>query len=189
MKATALVFLIVVLFGCAGAPPQPEYYLLRGDGGEASRKLAPSRHFAMGQVRLAPYVDQPGIVMQIGEDEIRTANQHLWAEPMQGALQRLIGVEVSRALGEDVFPVTNADGRRAFDVTIDQMHGTLQGEARLVAYWSVRAGHEPLASYRFSETQPLSADGYPALVSALRQLLVSLSGEIADSLLRQQEGP
>ncbi len=189
MKTTALVLLSLVLLGCASAPPQPEYYLLRGGEGEPGRKLAPSQRFAMGQVRLAPYVDQPGIVVQVGDGEIRTANQHLWAEPMHGAMQRLIGVEVSRALGEDIFPVTSSHGKRAFDVTIDQMHGTLEGEAQLVAYWSVRTGDELLASYRFSEAQPLSADGYPALVSALRQLLVRLCGEIADSLRAQVSSP
>ena len=89
---------------------------------------------------------------------------------------------MSAAVGEDIFPEELSEGDLVFDVRIDQLHGTADGEARLVAYWIVQRKDEILASYQFSETTPLRADGYGALARAQKALLSDLSKRIATSL-------
>ncbi len=181
MRSTILLCL-ALLAACGGTPVQTEYYLLRSDVEQQSRDLSPSRKYAMGRIVIAPYIDQPGIVLETASGEIRPAMHHQWAEPMKEGLRQFLRVEISDAVGEDIFPVEYSEGDLAFDVRIDQLHGTADGEARLVAYWVVLRDRDILASYQFSETEPLRTDGYAALARAEKALLRRLSKQIAESL-------
>jgi uncharacterized lipoprotein YmbA len=72
------------------------------------------------------------------------------------------------------------------DVRIDEWHGALTGEARIVAEWmllDVTAG-KILLTRRFERTGALTADGYEALVSEQTRLLDSLAADIAANLPR-----
>jgi uncharacterized lipoprotein YmbA len=69
------------------------------------------------------------------------------------------------------------------DIRIDQLHGTYDGQAKLVAYWWLRRGNEVVSAYQFSEQRQLSADGYAALVSAQQALLSQLASEISATLV------
>jgi uncharacterized lipoprotein YmbA len=60
----------------------------------------------------------------------------------------------------------------------------VDGSARRVANWVVIDAtiHTVPAEYSFSETEPLSADGYDALVRAEKKLLSRLADPIAATL-------
>lgn len=182
MRTITLFAIAWLLAACGGTPVQTQYYLLRSDIEQSSRDLRPSKEFAMGRLIIAAYIDQPGIVLETRAGEIRPAAHHQWAEPMSEGLEQFLRVEVSRAVGEDVFPEAYSDGKFAFDVRVDQLHGTDDGDALLVAYWWIRRGSEVITSHQFSETAPLSSDGYGALANAQKALLSGLAGRIASSL-------
>ncbi len=182
MRITAILLGIALLAACSGTPTQTQYYLLRTDAPGSTRDLSPSKEFAVGRVTVAPYIDQAGLILEVGGGEIHPARYHQWAEPMPEALRHLLRVEVSRALDMDLFPSEISEADTFFDVRIDQLHGTANGEAVLVAYWGVRREGELIETYQFSERRALPADGYAALANAFEDLLVDLSGEIADSL-------
>ena len=187
MKKTLLSLLAaVVLAGCAGTPPQTTYYVLRADPPAENRQLNPSRRFAMAGVQVAAYIDQPGVVMEDVPGEVRPARFHQWAEPLSEALRNFLLVEVSRELGEDVFPASVSNAATTFGVRIGELHGNAAGEATLTAYWWIRRGGEVLASYEFHQKRPLAADGYLALTRAQRALLSELSEQIAASLLANE---
>lgn len=175
---TAAAFLVA----CSGTPVQTQYYLLRSDIEQHSRDLEPSKTFAMGRIVIAPYIEQPGIVLETANGEVRPAMHHQWAEPMQQGLQQFLRIEVSAAVGEDIFPSELSEGDLLFEVRIDQLHGTAEGDARLVAYWLITRKGEILSSYQFSESAPLQADGYAALAKAQKGLLSDLAKQIAESL-------
>ena len=182
---TVILLASMVLVACSGTPVQTEYYLLRSDLEQRSRELAPSANFAMGRIIIAPYIEQPGIVLETGRGEVRPALHHQWAEPMRQGLQQFLRVEVSDAVGEDIFPVEYSEGELIFDVRIDQLHGTADGDALLVAYWWIRKDREIVSSHQFSERQALSSDGYGALANAEKVLLGELAGKIAGTLKAQ----
>ncbi len=181
MRVLALASL-GLLMACAGAPVQTQYYLLRSDVEQQSRGLMPSSTFAMGRIIVAPYIDQPGMVLETAAGEIRPAMHHQWAEPLKEGLQQFLQVEVSAAVGEDVFPVDYSEGDLIFDVRIDQLHGSAQGEAVLVAYWWLRREREITETFQFSERESLRADGYAELARAEKKLLKRLARRIGDSL-------
>ena len=182
MTRTIILLASLVLVACSGTPVPTQYYLLRSDLEQRSRDLAPSKHFAMGRIVIAPYIEQPGMVLETARGEVRPALHNQWAEPMRQGLQQFLRVEISDAVGEDIFPVEYSEGDLVFDVRIDQLHGTADGEALLVAYWMIRKGRPPVSSHQFAESRPLRADGYGALADAQKGLLSDLSDRIAESL-------
>ena len=70
------------------------------------------------------------------------------------------------------------------DIRIDEWHGYLDGEARILATWVLIdvARDKVLSRHRFEQTGALKADGYDALVAAQADLLEALATAIAASL-------
>lgn len=188
MVSLPALLLGLLLAGCSSTPAEQHYYLLRGETPSKTRDLQPSSRFAMGQLVVAPYVDQSGLILEVGPGKIRPARNHQWAEPMAGALRNLMLLEVSRAVGADVFPEAMSDAPLTFNVRIDQLHGTMGGDALLVAYWWIDSAGEELTTYQFSETRALAQDGYPALADAQKALLKELAERIGESLLAADAG-
>ncbi|MEZ5501487.1 MAG: ABC-type transport auxiliary lipoprotein family protein [Halioglobus sp.] len=181
MKYTSLLF-VVILAGCAGQVTEPSYYLLRSSEATQSGKLATSKEFSLGTVEIAAYLDQPGLVMETTQGQMRPANQNLWAEPIYDGVRNYLATEIAGAYGQELLPVALAQHTTEVDIRIDQLHGTNDGRAQLVAYWSLVRNNEVLSLNRFADTRALQASGYAALVDAEKALLADLAKQIAASL-------
>jgi uncharacterized lipoprotein YmbA len=181
---TLLILALSLLTACASAPPQYTTYLLRADHHNDSRQLNVKANTYIGGLTIAAYIDQPGLVLAQGDGEIHKAKYHQWAEPLRDSVRNFISSSVSAELDFDVLPYKPA-GKPAqrIDITINQLHGDASGNAVLLAYWSV-TGPDGTASYQFSASAALQADGYGALVAAEKQLLQQLASAIADYFKR-----
>lgn len=179
----ATVALVLLLCGCGTTSIEPSYYLMRPQQDLPSGALTASRAFALGEVSIATYLDQPGLVIETADGTLRPARQHLWAEPAHDSIRNLLAVEISLAKGEDLLPDKLNKGAIAVDIRIDELHGTEDGSAKLVAYWWLRHDTDVLNVYRFSHTMELSNDGYAALVDAEEALLTDLARKIAATLV------
>ena len=182
MKIASLL-LVIFLSGCAGQTIEPSYYLLRSNQGLQSSELNPSKDFSLGNVVIASYMDQPGLLMETAEGEVRAAQHNLWAEPVYEGVRNFLFVEIAQAKGEDLLPSRLSNSTTVIDIRIDQLHGTRDGKAQLVAYWWLRHNGEVLSFHRFAESQALGADGYAALVATEEALLTALAKKIAASLI------
>ncbi|MEM9255105.1 MAG: ABC-type transport auxiliary lipoprotein family protein [Pseudomonadota bacterium] len=188
MKPFATFLLVALLAACASTPPTSSYYLLRSDAPVDSRALHPDMQFGLSSVDIAPYLDQPGLVLMTAEGDMRQANYHLWAEPLYQSVQRLLLTDISKASGRDLFAAQGGRDQTLINVSIDQLHGTFDGRAVLVAYWSLAHNGDVLASFQYSEYRRLSDSGYRALVEAERELLSDLAADIAQSMDELREG-
>lgn len=84
----ASVTLLLLLVACSSKPViDTHYYLLREDGVPPTRALKPSSDYALGNVTIAAYIDQPGLPLQVTNGEIRPAKHHQWAEPMHKSVR------------------------------------------------------------------------------------------------------
>ena len=63
----------VLLVGCAGQPEQPSHYLIRTSQHLDTRQLSPSAEFSLGNVVIASYIDQPGLVLETDDGRIEVA--------------------------------------------------------------------------------------------------------------------
>ena len=182
MRITLLPLLLLVA-PCSSQPPRTTTYLLRADVDTRSGHRAPAGDIAFGKLEIARYIDQPGLVLRTGTDEVHVARYHQWAEPLRASLEGLLQAEISRHLGQDLrFQPEQPVGTR-IDVVIDQLHGNADGEAELVADWRLRRVRGGDEVHRFVGSEPLERDGYAALVAAQRRLLLRLAAAIAASVV------
>ena len=127
--------------------------------------------------------DQPGLLLETQSGEIRPARYNLWAEPIYDGVRGFLLMEISQSKGEDILPVLMNKDAAVINVRIDQLHGTHDGQAKLVAYWWLARGDGILSSYLFAESRTLDSDGYAALAAAEKALLSELATRIAGSLV------
>ena len=179
MKRAACLILVLALGACSGQSIEPRYYLLRPQAQATSAALQPSGKLALGDIHIAPYIDRPGLLLEMAHGEVRAARYHLWAEPIEDGVRAFLGQEISRLSGEELLPLAAAPGTPRITVRIDQLHGTRDGRALLVAYWWVDAGGAPKNAHRFAEYADLASDGYAALAAAEAELLGRLAASIA----------
>jgi uncharacterized lipoprotein YmbA len=185
MRILAATTMLVVL-ACAGNPPTTTRYLLPVNVPEGVQRIDPPIRVGLAGIEVAPYLDQPGLVVETEVGQVRPAHRHQWAEPIDLGLKRHLRAELTRALG---FEVSGDPSQRhrwdyAVDVSIDRLHGTLAGDAVLVAHWRVtplQSGRDPV-TYRLAARKPLAAQGYPALLDAEIELTRGLAVAIADSV-------
>jgi uncharacterized protein len=182
MKVACLL-LVVLLAGCASQAVEPSYYLLRSGQDLSSSALSPSRDFSLGAVEIAPYLDQPGLVMETADGQMRPASQNLWAEPVFDGVRNFLATEIAQAHGQELLPTKLTMNTTVVNIRIDQLHGTRDGKATIVAYWWLVRADEVVALNRFSQSRTLQASGYSALVDAEKILLAELAQKIAASLV------
>lgn len=179
----AHVLLVVLLAGCASQAVEPSYYLLRSGQDLSSSTLSTSRDFALGAVEIAPYLDQPGLVMETAKGQMRPASQNLWAEPVFDGVRNFLATEIAQAHGQELLPAKLTSNSTVVNIRIDLLHGTRDGKAVIVAYWWLVRADQVIALNRFSESRALQTSGYSALVDAEKVLLAELAQKIAASLV------
>lgn len=176
------VVLMVLLSGCASQAIEPTYYLLRSDQALPSGALQPSTTFSLGAVEIAPYLNQAGLVVETTDGQTRPANHHLWAEPIFDGARNFLATQIAQARGEELLPANLSTATTVVNIRIDELHGTLDGNAHIVAYWWLVRDDKVIALNRFSQTQALASSGYQALVDAEKALLAQLAQRIAEGL-------
>ena len=186
MRAIALASMLL-LVACGGAAPARTQYLLRAQAPEGTVRVDTPARVGLGRVVVAPYLDQAGVVMETAPNEVTPARHHSWAEPLDEGALVFLRAEISAALGEDVSfdPSDRSLWKYTVEVFIEQLHGTMTGQAVLVASYRItpRGAGSP-SGYRFSRSAPLANEGYSGLVDAeaglLRDLAVAIAGSIRE---------
>jgi uncharacterized lipoprotein YmbA len=185
---SALFFaLALLLVGCSStAPPERSYYLLRAEvDGEKLGPVEPMTDVGLGRISVAPYLNRTGVVIQVDDNQVREARYHLWAEPLPKGIGYYLEDRLSELLGR---PLAGSEAARQpryrIDVDVEEFHGTLDGEARLVARWSLMDTKTGIArvTERLRRSTTLADDGYPSLVKAQTALLDELAERIASAL-------
>jgi len=185
MMKYSVVVLCIVATGCGGQPLDRHEYLLRPP--VMAGVIVPENGtnvVRLGKVEVAPYLDQNGIALGTGTAEIHAGKQHVWAEPLNHGIERYLQVTIGREGGVvvEVAPLTTGTQTPELEVRIHQFHGSVDGEVRLVAEWTVSESEDQDRLYRFDSRRRQATDGYPALIEAHGLLLDELAGEIARSL-------
>ncbi len=187
-RLSLIVAGICLLSGCMGAsaPEERTFYLLRARVGDGSTSIGTGAVVTMGNVRVAPYLNRAGIIVQLGEYRLREARFHLWAEPLDRGISYYLGERVTALLDrtEDEEALARKLSRYRIDVSVDEFHGTLEGEARLVARWALREGkaRKDIQTQRFARTKSQQGAGYAGLVATQIALLDELAEVIASEL-------
>ncbi len=194
-----LFFSSVLVVGCVGKPaPETQYYLLRME--DTPVEKLPVSKISLSSLEVAPYLKQTGLIMDRGDGQIIPARYHQWSEPLDFSIQNFLQRSLSVLYGEEFLDhrslgaVNSLTPVMSLSINIDQLHGTVGGTVKLVASWTLRKGQQAAGSgelihHRFVDSQPLTEDGYRALVEVHRALLQKLSVAIVKSLPKEVDQP
>lgn len=170
--------LALLVAGCSQAPlaPPPAYLLPSASSvGHSPLEV---------QIRLASYLNQGGIVIQLSNSEMQGARQHRWAEPLALQLRRSLLAGLN---GVDV-PDTGV-----LVVQLSQFQGVQRVGGDLAAIQGIwefndRDREAAMLQGQINWQSPLPGDGYAALVETLDLGWTEVVSQIAQTL-RGNSGP
>jgi len=168
------------------APPERATYLLRAKESPDLAPADPDALVGLAPVIVAPYLDQAGLVVEVGEYQIREAQNHVWAEPLDRGIETYLVARISALLGRELNSGFAGEGawRYRVDVKIEEFHGALDGNVKISGRWALvdRQERRALAGARVTRSMPQQGEGYPGLVATQAALLDNLAQAIADAL-------
>ncbi len=183
-----IAIVLLMIAACASRPVEEHYYSLVLAADQANVPVNDDRegaHLTVGPVLLPAYLNRRGMSIAVGANQIRTANHHFWAEPLDEAISKVLVLDASRLLDHvvvdrDAGRWTPAGGCR-LRLEFDRFHAT--DDSRVVIsgrYWV----SSPKVNIRqeFHMTRSLSADGYGHAVETLRHSLGALAAKIVTSI-------
>ncbi|MFA7347835.1 MAG: PqiC family protein [Desulfurivibrionaceae bacterium] len=180
----------LLLAGCARTSPVSYYQLSALDAARTAPASAEAGKMVLGigPVRLPEYLDRPQLVTRLTPNRLQLADSHRWAEPLGENISRVMGENLAALLGTDRILLHPWPASRGTDyqLIVEVLHFENEGdgEARLVALWSVKGkdGAMVLPEKRSSHLVPAASRDQEGQVAALNQALGSFCREIAQAL-------
>ena len=190
MKQLSIFILLAgSLAGCLGGgshAPEPVVYLLRADVKLPDGPQTSPVEVGISRVSVADYLGQSGIVVVSSGNQLRVARQHRWAEPLDSSIRLFLHDAISAERGYLIHGDTakRLSWKYQLEIRIDEWHGSLDGDVKLVAFWAIinTSDETVVARHRLERTAGLAEDGYAALVESQTKLLYELADAISASL-------
>ncbi|SNY53374.1 hypothetical protein SAMN06297280_2391 [Arsukibacterium tuosuense] len=168
MKLLSLIVFFIGLSACSSAPPVT-YYQLTMPVPEQTNSVAQSvakTQLQLQPVKVANYLNGAGLVMERSDVELVIASRNLWADALDQQLYRLLAEQLQARLPAFQLAPASGAGDLQLQLTVDRFHAQANGVAIISGHYTLGSGGKH-ATQAFSYQQPLTADGYPALVNAL----------------------
>ncbi len=186
--------LILFFSGCASTQ-QPQLYTLRVPSNIPSMDIH-AEHMKnaliiVERVRIPRRMDRPGIVTRANEVELVYSEFQRWGEPLDDNFSDILSLDLTLLLPNSIIWRDNAASRMKADyrvqVQVVRLIGKLGEEVELIARWSIFADKDSnlmkTAVSRYSA--PLKDSSYNTYVTAVSELVMKLSEEIAISFQNQ----
>lgn len=189
-----LTVVCALLLAACGSSPQHQYYLLNSNQQAPAMGQSPS--LGVGPITIPEYLNRSGMVYSENGNRLHVARYERWAEPLEDGIQRVLGLNLSAALGtQNIRPhpwQRNDIPEFAVQVWLLSLDAG-NNSAELVAEWRVtRTGDgasTPVAQRISRLSAPLPGPGWQAAdtAAAYSDLLQRLSDEIASVIRRDME--
>ena len=186
-----LIGLVLAGLAACGSSDTVEdrYYslvLAAGSGGAGATSDAAQARLIVGPVELPRYLGGRGLSMQVGPNQIETANHHFWAEPLDEAIAKVLVLDIAQRT--DDYDVERESGRWNFEsdcrlrVEFDAFHPTYDSRVTVSGrYWFANSSGGSVRE-DFNLSGRLTDDGYAHAVDVLRDTLAELADQISGSL-------
>ena len=137
--------ILAALAACAPTRPTNFYTLSTvAEPGAVASRSAKGLVVGLGPVALPQYLDRPDIVTREGENQMRLAEFHQWAQPLDSLLNRILAEDLFALLGaEDVIPLPQRREvplDRVVEVDVNRFEADQAGTVVLDARWRVYEG-------------------------------------------------
>lgn len=146
---------------------------------------------AIGRPSLPSYLDRQQMVTRVGSGELKMSSYHLWAEPLDAGISRVVSMNLSRLTGSmNIQPIDNfvtLDYTKLLELRISQFESDGSDRVVLACTWKLQPVRGlPLQPKNFRTEVPFnpSADklDFAPRIAAMNEALGRLSREISRSL-------
>ena len=194
MSRNLWLFIVLIIAGCSGQPKiETQLFLLSPElqnSSDRSNQIINNHEqiIIIEPIKLANYLDQPGIVLQTDKNKIQVAHYHRWAEPLGQNIHRYVSQVLSANSTDYTFlrhaKFTNQVSDLVLSIDLNQFNGSSTGDAYVAGSWQLRNSkeNELILSDSFHYEKTLSESGYPELVNQLEAILNELCNEILNSI-------
>ncbi|MFC0227921.1 membrane integrity-associated transporter subunit PqiC [Serratia aquatilis] len=184
MKKWLPIALVMLLSACSSTPSKT-YYQLPALGTPVQVNGTPaSRQLWLEHVSVADFLAQSGVVYQTNDVQFVTAQNNLWASPLDQQLQQTLVTNLGSALpGWVVSSQPMSSDQDVLNVTVSGFHGRHDGKAIIQGEW-VLSRQGALIKRPFNLELKQGEDGYDALVRTLAQGWQQEAQEIASQAAR-----
>jgi len=186
----AVLLSLAGLVACASEPVVINYYALVPPVPASDEVVQRSDKPALviERVDLAEYLQQPGMVIQSGDNQLLVSRNNMWAESLELALPKALVRELQRQSDDYSFYLKNVDWVARTDyrlrLRIDSLQATDKGEVVAAGRYQLIAGHDPktqvFADFNFQ--RDLSQDGHAHAVEQIQALLAQIAEAILGSV-------
>ena len=174
------------LSGCAGSPRVNFYILAPVAKSDVAVAAGTTSSVTVGPVTIPELADRPQLVKRVDGFKVLILETQRWAEPLKDAVPRLLAENLSILLGTDRVSAYLQRAAQEADcrVFVDfQRFDAAEDGVTIDALFTIRRSEDtPAKTGRSHIHEPISGEGYEALVSAYSRALASLSSDIARSL-------
>jgi hypothetical protein len=179
MRIAFMLFLVATLAACAATGGKERFFTLNAPEPPAAADSAPS--VAVVSVTVPDLVDRPQIVVRAGPNQVGMSEQARWAEPLRGAIARVVTANLAAAINGKVAPQR---GDPDYRVTLDvqRFESTLGAEVLIDAVWSVTPKSGERRVGRTIAREKSRGPDYDGLAAAHSAALATVSREIAAAI-------
>ena len=177
---------LLALSACATQTTKTLYYTLPIVKATAMEPQ-PTKQLILAPIELADFLQQPGIVLQLDDISIHAAQHHQWADSLSSQLKRSLRDHLQaestqyRVMSSTI--AAKSASAYILQIAFDQFQGRFDGQAVVSGQWQLLTSQGELVKMeRFTLTEALPAEGYPALVRTLASTIETLSSSIAKQL-------
>ena len=179
------------LTSCAGVTDPTRYYVLSSTvaaPNDSARTVDSNAGIGVGvgPVMIPRYLDRVQIVTRGANDDVEISMYHRWAEPLESGIAQVLADDLAQQVGSEriaVFPWRGAAARMLdyqVVVVVMRFEGSPGHQVMLDARWRLlgKDGKE-LVLKRSTINEPVTGNGYQALVLGMNRVLGTLAREIA----------
>ncbi|MCJ7815619.1 MAG: ABC-type transport auxiliary lipoprotein family protein [Xanthomonadales bacterium] len=192
MQLPAILLVIAGLAACASEPVVVHYYALVPPVSASDEvvQLTDKPALVIERVELAEYLQQSGMIIQSGDNQLLVSRSNLWAESLELALPKALVRELQRQSDGYSYYLKTVDWIPRTDyrlrLRIDSLQATDQGEVVAAGRYQLISEHgsNPQVFADFNFHRDLDSDGYEQAVKQMQALLA----EIAEAILTSVDG-
>jgi len=183
------VALALLMTGCLGGSPRPEFYRLSSIAvGASPAEPLPELGIAVGALEFPRYLDRPEIVARDGANRLVLASAQRWSGSLRSEVQRVLTDDLAALLGTSRVAVYPVEPRFpvAWRVLLDvrSFEGVLGESVVLRARWTLASGVDgrAVAVEESVVEEKVGSDTWDAYVAAQSAALGVVTRQIAERI-------
>lgn len=177
-----IIMAAAIAAGCASAPSR--FYTLNATA-KADGSAAAPYAVVVGPVSVPKLVDHPQITVQAAPNRVELEEFNRWAEPLNQNIARAVAGDLALLLGSSqvtAAPPANFESAYRVSITIQRFESKPGQTALIEALWVVHKTGGAAQSGHTVVSEPVSEEGFDALVAAHSRALAKVSGDIAAAI-------